>query len=353
VLGATLVIAHLHAGGKVPLLASKPMVAVGLISYSLYLWHWPLLAIDRAVRVGETPLGTRLALVAVAFVLAVLSYRYIEQPFRRARVRPARAVAIGVVCAAALSCTAFAMADRHEPKPPQPQLADWRYCHLQEPGMPIRAQLPKCVQELGPKVVLWGDSFAEVWQDHAVSLANARRIPMVRAINPGCPPVPVDVPQVTTRATAFCREQYQQTLAYLKTYGANTVILAGWWANVLRHNADAGLVETVRAIPARRIVVVGAIPEMPEAVEKCVALGVSCDIPRAEYERSAAATKRMTAELAKLPNVEVIELGDWMCDADKCRGVRNGVPLYFKDNHHASPQAVAGFLTHQGTRSAE
>jgi peptidoglycan/LPS O-acetylase OafA/YrhL len=80
-------------------LEARPFAWIGLISYSLYLWHWPLLAIDRATRAGDAPLATKLALVAVTFVLAVLTYRYVETPFRRMRTQPRRAVAIGVACA--------------------------------------------------------------------------------------------------------------------------------------------------------------------------------------------------------------------------------------------------------------
>jgi hypothetical protein len=59
------------------------MVFIGLISYSLYLWHWPLLAIDRATRIGQAPLSVRIALISAAVPLAWLSYRSVEQPLRR------------------------------------------------------------------------------------------------------------------------------------------------------------------------------------------------------------------------------------------------------------------------------
>lgn len=65
-------------------LASTPFVYVGLRSYSLYLWHWPLLALLRALHSGAQPdLARRLLALAASFFLAELSYRYIEQPFRR------------------------------------------------------------------------------------------------------------------------------------------------------------------------------------------------------------------------------------------------------------------------------
>ena len=64
------------------LLASRPLVAVGLISYPLYLWHWPLLSFARILESQTPGLGLRLFLVLSSFVLAWLTYRFVEKPIR-------------------------------------------------------------------------------------------------------------------------------------------------------------------------------------------------------------------------------------------------------------------------------
>lgn len=84
VLGAVLLIA---AGPQAwvnrKLLAIKPMVWIGLISYPLYLWHWPLLSYLRIMEDGAVPAREwRIAAVAVSFVLAALTYWLIEKPIR-------------------------------------------------------------------------------------------------------------------------------------------------------------------------------------------------------------------------------------------------------------------------------
>jgi peptidoglycan/LPS O-acetylase OafA/YrhL len=64
------------------ILASRPMVWIGLVSYPLYLWHWPLLSYASIVE-AQTPSATaRLVLVLVSVVLAWLTYRYVERPVR-------------------------------------------------------------------------------------------------------------------------------------------------------------------------------------------------------------------------------------------------------------------------------
>jgi len=66
------------------LLATRPAVFVGLISYSLYLWHWPIFAFSKYYLAPKPlTLGSKLAMIALGFVLAILSWRLIETPFRR------------------------------------------------------------------------------------------------------------------------------------------------------------------------------------------------------------------------------------------------------------------------------
>lgn len=64
------------------LLSNPLMVFVGLISYPLYLWHWPLLAFTKIFEFGTPPLSIRFGAVVLSFLLAWLTYRFIEGPIR-------------------------------------------------------------------------------------------------------------------------------------------------------------------------------------------------------------------------------------------------------------------------------
>ena len=66
------------------LLSSKPMVGVGLVSYSLYLWHQPVFAFDRVFTGSELTVIHKLGLIIVCLLLAVISWHFVETPFRRA-----------------------------------------------------------------------------------------------------------------------------------------------------------------------------------------------------------------------------------------------------------------------------
>ncbi len=75
------------------LLATRPVVFVGLISYSLYLWHWPLLVFYkyRVLEPSTISRNQRLCLLLLSFILAVLSWKFIETPFRKRKVFTNRA----------------------------------------------------------------------------------------------------------------------------------------------------------------------------------------------------------------------------------------------------------------------
>ena len=108
-LGAALIIAYGDGAVTERLLAAGPMRQIGAISYSLYLWHWPIITFWRLRHdIALTPLDT-VIVVALSFVAAVLSYRLVERPaidaFRKGR--PGRLVAGGLAGVAAIGLAAF------------------------------------------------------------------------------------------------------------------------------------------------------------------------------------------------------------------------------------------------------
>ena len=86
-LGTALLI---HAGSGGPslvgrLLSRRPIVLTGLVSYSLYLWHWPLLVFASLYALRELTAAESLGVLLLAALLATLSWRYVELPFRGPR----------------------------------------------------------------------------------------------------------------------------------------------------------------------------------------------------------------------------------------------------------------------------
>ncbi|HEY1380945.1 MAG TPA: acyltransferase family protein [Gemmataceae bacterium] len=98
------------ASARLPLvnrgLARNPFVFVGLISYSLYLWHWPLFAFAWSASVQPPSLGHRVLLVVAGLALAVVSWRYVELPFRNRKLVITRPRLVGATGLAFLSLLA-------------------------------------------------------------------------------------------------------------------------------------------------------------------------------------------------------------------------------------------------------
>ena len=94
---ACLIYAGVNARFNRQVLAHRWLVWVGLISYPLYLWHWPLLSFARIMESGTPTQETRLGLIVASFLLAWLTYRFVERPLRSA---PRNGIAVLVLCLA-------------------------------------------------------------------------------------------------------------------------------------------------------------------------------------------------------------------------------------------------------------
>ncbi len=109
VIGAAIIVAPLPTQCWTrKLLASRPFVFVGQISYSLYLWHWPVITLYRHYNLDRPiELYAALWLGALMLVLSVLSWRYVELPFRRASAPPWLSIGSGFATAAVLAMLSF------------------------------------------------------------------------------------------------------------------------------------------------------------------------------------------------------------------------------------------------------
>ena len=115
--GAVLVIASSERGvssvGK--LLSLQPVVFIGLISYSLYLWHWPLIVFQRTnalLSLESYGVVTKLGLVAASIGCACLSWKFVERPFRSMAGKMSKPVVFGVA-STAMAAAVAALCAKH------------------------------------------------------------------------------------------------------------------------------------------------------------------------------------------------------------------------------------------------
>jgi peptidoglycan/LPS O-acetylase OafA/YrhL len=107
-IGAALLIAAGETGNSLVgrLLSWRPIVFIGLISYSLYLWHWPIITFleEKYIHVDyESPKRLKLAVLVASLIAGTLSWLFVERPFRAGRFRPGRrSLFLGTAAAVAL-----------------------------------------------------------------------------------------------------------------------------------------------------------------------------------------------------------------------------------------------------------
>ena len=99
VIGGMLVIAAAPSSVASRLLAVAPMRFIGKISYSLYLWHWPIIASWKKYNNAQPDLIEGFVIVLASLVVASLSWKFIEQPFRRKSIRPMRDISVAISAA--------------------------------------------------------------------------------------------------------------------------------------------------------------------------------------------------------------------------------------------------------------
>ena len=109
-------VAHPRTGPLARVLSFRPLVGLGLISYGLYLFHWPVYLVLTPARTGLTGWTLLAERAAVSVAIALLSYFLVEQPIRHGLLRPARAV-VALGTATALVATSLVVATQVTPTP--------------------------------------------------------------------------------------------------------------------------------------------------------------------------------------------------------------------------------------------
>jgi peptidoglycan/LPS O-acetylase OafA/YrhL len=353
--GAALII---HAGrdGSLPasrVLSMGPVRFIGLISYSLYLWHWPIDVLSRYVAFwhGWDPdlRPHKLAVLALSFACAILSWHFVEKPFRR---RPYRfgsmsmlsssAAAIAALVALAVAIQPLSLRFWDLSTDEQKVLATLelrssgsrRNCFL-SPSKTDDFKLFDQVNCLAfsdskPNWLLIGDSqAADLWI--GISTVNPE-INLLQATATGCRPYPITTGE--KRCTDLMHFLYTD---FIPKHRFDTILVSARWSP---GNID-NIKKTIAALKphAGRVVIVGPHVEYKHDLPWLLVAGMlKGDAAVAERSRimKQRQTDRMFAERLR-GYAGYVSLYRAICPDDRCRVTsRDGVPLAF-DYGHLSP----------------
>ncbi|HMB55963.1 MAG TPA: acyltransferase family protein [Arenimonas sp.] len=383
----------LSAGAMAPdnpvsrLLSTRVPVFLGKVSYSWYLWHWPLLAFARSMALGERSLLRDGALGLLSLLLAWLTYRFVENPIRHRR--PGGFATLrgtlfqgGKLIFGSIVLAACLLAWRsYGPKSERVRQVDFTardYSPMRDRCMhdPNKALAPvpdaACVAGNPASktlVAIWGDSHADQWMP--AMLQNFADVRVTQFTVAGCPPLLGNRIEHGEHCKAYNDEVAMQ-LPLLKAQGLSGVVLAARWPAYLgqpgisvgdqktvlyydtaAHSEDEALVvlaasldRSLAALEANgiRALVLGSVPEMRYSPPECVLRKEisECDVSRPLNDRYRGRVIAVIKQVvAHHGNARFADPIDALCDANACQAMRAGRVLYIDDDHISGSGALA------------
>jgi peptidoglycan/LPS O-acetylase OafA/YrhL len=390
------------------LLSSRPMRYIGFLSYSLYLWHWPVIVLLRWTT-GIDAFWQKLAALAVAFAVAVFSYHCIETPLRRGRWiagrKPAFVIAGGVLCAILCMQAVRAVQARDETlslSTVTRHRTDWYPEHALprplRPGCDVAMQSEPMgegsvwtftrtgcgANPAGPRLFVAGDSHATAY------IALLRQYAMDTGIevrvyqSPGCRFFGLEMARefrdprcervIVAALADVARRARRGDVLFLPSLRLGR--FSNQWvafdrAEVEARNAGRSALAARRQGYARarkqllplawrgvRVVFEAPTPLFPAPAYRCsdafnrenpVCAG-GLQLPRADLEAyRAPVLHTMQALVAKLPHASIWDPFPLLCPGVDCHAIEDGKPLFFDGDHlsaYGSLRLLPDFARH-------
>lgn len=376
------------------ILSNKLAVWFGLISFPLYLWHWPLLSFARIVE-GETPSAPiRLAAVTVAIALAWITFQWIEQPIRRRG--PTRGIVMSLlvlmVVAGTLGFAVFrldGLPERSSMLKAEGQRQDLKFKLEKMSGWlcdGLEYERARChYTGSNPSVVVVGDSHApRIYAGLREHYASKGMDLAVYGGGGGCPPLLNVVSKISrTEHGRNCVERITRSMqTVMDTPSITHVILAsrgplyttsngfgdidgdryGHWVlhfdsepQGIRSNEEVfsmALANTLDALLAagKQVTYLYDVPELGFDVKSCMERRpfsmtgkkrTPCSVPKKDFmERNKAFREMADNILKERPEVHVVDLATALCDEHYCYGALDGT-LFYTDDDHLSHKGAA------------
>lgn len=364
-------------------LSLRPMVFVGLVSYSWYLWHWPVISFFRYLPGLKFNGLTGAICLLISFGLAVLSWRYIERPFRGKDSVMGRKALFG--CALAILLTCAVIGHVFVVKEGLPNRMSETATRLAS-GMFDNNPYEECVDDVegriksntlcqtkpeagAPKFLAWGDSFTNSMVPGFYHLAEEEGVNGSIATYSACPPI-LGLKQRKDGRSFTCADFNDGVLSLIKKNDIKKVFLIGNWYGWMREErktyfddeslfeaykdqytskAAAGLrhtVKTLRDMGVEPIVVVAQAYAMEDPA-RYLALEEMYDIeprtifiPRDENREHTAPVIEPLIKDLRADGVEIIDFRDMLCDETQCRVQHDGYSLYADRSHLSSKGAI-------------
>jgi peptidoglycan/LPS O-acetylase OafA/YrhL len=395
VLGAAILIAVPSSWINRRILSLPPLVFIGMVSYSWYLWHWPLLSYLHIASNDKVPSFAAFLAIMLSLVAAILSYYLIEQPFRRSSRKPGpmliryAAVSLLLLAVCGSIWISYKIPGMPERFPVLAKVEHEAALSSGYPCTPTKDKLnlsPPCYDASDPRpaVAVWGDSHSNALAPSIRSIANAQNYGFVQISLPACLPLT----GVTSYGLPYqesasqCMEFKRMALHLLQTdRHIRIVVLAGRWTNFFRPDGGEAWLLSDSSIKPEKLSLDSATPlfkkSLSASIQGLQAAGkqvvVLEDVPTfdfdpvSRYSTSHIPMRRLLAEWMRstdasdpgtsqskdltlvantnaqlkttingLHDVPLIDLYSALCPSGKDCIYRIGDRLLYRDSHHVT-----------------
>jgi peptidoglycan/LPS O-acetylase OafA/YrhL len=336
------------------ILSHRSMVSIGLISFPLYLWHWPILSLARIIESTTLEPAFRAASVSLSFILAWLTYRFVERWFRFGEHGGTKALCAAVlIVLIGLSGLFVFVSDGFPGRTAAQPIVRYRGDVGRESYLDFMVQhYERCVNDelrtLSMKdpnygfrcfqskpgtaidVIVVGDShaehllpaMAEVFPDKNVAVFLRASLPVI------------DNPYFSGAFALIANDR-----------NIKTIVLAAQWENKLnptRKDTKERLTRTLATLARQKeqVIVLGDVPNYSFNPKLCKYHRVlnssvsACEVPLSEHiRRKAHYSKALEDAVAAVKGTHFLSLDPFFCNAERCSMVQRDEILY-RDEHH-------------------
>lgn len=350
--------AVIHAGQVAPtagglMISGRPFRLVGDLSYSLYLWHWPVLAFTRTALASQLAARTAALAVGFAFVAALLTTKYVERPFLRKDFPrlPYLVIAVATIMVTSAVGTftyahkGFASRFTASARSQFAASSDFnrRRVECHDAGNRERPYDAYCVYGTNtpPDVVVWGDSHgAEVVVPLGERAEEFGR--SVRQItSSACPPAR----GYSSPERPRCADHNEAVLMSIVDDDAVRVVVL--LVNQAHYSNTAALKRgyeaTVRALleAKKDVVIIQPIPTMPVEPPSAVGMAVQhgrnpglLGVPRRSFDAATSEWRSFLEGFRLTPHVSIFDPASVLCNESVCRMFDNDIgTLYWNHDH--------------------
>jgi len=364
--------------------------SIGKISYSLYLWHWPVLAVIAYLGLRGNA-GSDIGYYALSFALAVVSYKMIEQPFRKVRLKFALSASLLIIVPALVFSGGYKLSVKHDGWPLrlgseyaaiQNNLKDFDTTHRRDciDEMP-NGDDPRCVvgNAVAPvKALMIGDSFSNQYMGFMDVIGRSAGVSVTALSTSACLALPdiylYDWWKFKDKLYQTCHDNAVAYYEMIKKNRYQYVILGQVWDNyaggsVVTSMTDERSVELSRkrvedamrhalkiiVDSGARPVIIKAVQTMPSAINEClsmrfkmrgelgsVAKSQQCSQTKQSPKESEWFETLFAALHKEFPSLVFIDPKDVQCNKGVCATTIDSVPVY-RDVGHITDYASFKF----------